>query len=181
MPIGPSGGSGAGGLTSLFTSTLSGAAASIDTGAGGIAAGHGTLLVVFYGRTSAVSVDPGVNVTFNNDGGANYDLQLITGSNVTASAVKSQAATSLVLDTVGTNAGDSYATSLYFVIPAYDQTTFWKSGIVLEGFPYSQTTAQTAATAAIGYRSTTAISRMKVAAGSGNLAAGTILTVYGTQ
>lgn len=182
MPIiSGSAGGGAGGLKSLYTSTLASPAASIDTGAGGIASGHGTLIVVFCGHTSGAGTDVGVNITVNNDSSALYDLQQIQGANATATASLAQAQTHWGLDLIGTNASDSYSSTIELTIPLYDQTTFWKSGWGGASLPYSQSTAQHVGLYAIGYRATTAISRLAVAAVTGNLVTGSSLTVYGTQ
>lgn len=62
---------GAGGLSSLFDSTLGANAASIDTGANGIAAGHSDLLILLYLRSTAGANDT-LKLTFNGDTAANY-------------------------------------------------------------------------------------------------------------
>jgi hypothetical protein len=182
VPIVSGSGSGSGGgLKSLFTSTLSGAAASIDTGAAGIAAGHGTLYVVICGHTSGAGVDVGVNVIVNNDTSSIYDVQQLAANITTVSAGVVQASAQWSLDMIGTNASDSYSSTVILEIPQYDQTTFWKSGAARCYLPYSQSTSLHVMSYAIGYRATTAISRLKATAASGNLVTGTSLTVYGLQ
>lgn len=178
--IGISGVAGSG-LSQLFDSTLGVDTAAIDTGAGGIAGGHSHLIVIFYGRGDAAGTDPGVNVTVNNDTGANYDWQQILASNTALSGTQARAATNWPLDMIGTNASDSYASTSVLIIPAYDQTSWWKSGIVIEGEPFSQSTQLRVWTYGIGWRSTAAITRMAWTAASGKLKAGSRLTIYGTQ
>ena len=169
------------GLTQLFDSTLGVATASIDTGAGGIAGGHQALVVVIYGKTAVAGTDPGVNVIVNNDSSAIYDFQewLLSASGNSQANVQTQ--TSWALDFMGTNASDSYASSIVLWMPEYSATTFWKTASYSYSSPYSQSPAQHSAFGTCGYRATTAISRMKVTGTGGNLAAGTRMTVYGTQ
>lgn len=178
--IGISGVAGSG-LTQLFDSTLGADTANIDTGVSGIASGHSHLIVFIYARTAVAGTDVGVNVTVNNDSSAIYDLQEGLITNTAVSGINLQAQTSWGLDCIGTNASDSYASTIILHIPAYDQTSWWKSGTYQFAGPYSQSTAVHSAFGGIGYRATTAISRMKLAGTGGNLKAGSRLTIYGTQ
>jgi hypothetical protein len=173
------GGSGIGAL--LFDSTLGANANAIDTGAGGIAGSQSVLEVFVIARTDDAAANAVLLVTFNNDGGANYDLQVDSGQNVTASAGIRLAATSLQDFTVhGAGGSASYAASLYLCIPGYAQTTFFKTGIAL-GSTNDGTAANNLARAyTFSWRNTAAITRMKVAQnGAGNLLAGSRLLILG--
>src|SRR5215471_4424156 len=71
-----SGSGGAGGLITLYDSGyLGGSAASIDTGAGGIASGHFCLVVLLYVRTDRAAIADNLTIIANNDSGANYDAE----------------------------------------------------------------------------------------------------------
>src|SRR5690242_16252575 len=65
-------GGAASGLTKLFATTL-GATGSLDTGASGIAAGHGTLLIYILAQSALAGVSEAFTVRVNGDSGANYD------------------------------------------------------------------------------------------------------------
>ena len=66
-------GGSASGLVSLFDSTLSVDTATIDTGAGGIASGHGALIILLYLRTDEAVNFSTFTMTLNNDASAVYD------------------------------------------------------------------------------------------------------------
>lgn len=181
-PTSSRGGSSAGGLTTLFDSTLSGSAASIDSGAGGFATTYAVLIVLLSGRTDEATGLSTVSVTFNNDTGANYDYAYNRGRGTTNQVSNAIGQTALAVNIVGNGGEDlHYASVVRFTIPAYGQTTLWKQ------VEYCNGTSQTGATSSeVGvwtgtYRATTAISRIKVAApGGSNLLTGSRLTVLAT-
>jgi hypothetical protein len=169
----------AGLLTELFDSTLVGDAASIDTGAGGFLTSLDHLLVLMYLRTTEAIVTSSGLLTFNNDGGANYDRQVIRNTNTTLAGVITLAGTSIALPALGANAQAGAFAPITMWIPSYAQTTghkglTWSAG-VLEDTAADCRTEQSSGR----WRSTVAISRIIVAAGSGNLLAGSRVTVYG--
>lgn len=174
--------SGGTGLVKLFESTLSGAAASIDTGAGGISAGHGDLLILVVSQSTKAAAQDQLNITFNNDTGANYDRQVLFGSDASSGAVSNFAQTAIQITTHGANGSQSsYPGVLTIHIPAYDKTTFFKQGTMVGGLVDSGAGNSLSTSTQIGYRSTTAISRMKIAPAGGNLAIGSRLAIFGTE
>lgn len=182
MPYGPAGsGSGGGGLSKLFETTLGAPAASIGTGANGIASGHGDLVVYVITRTADAGAAGGLQVTVNGDTGANYDLQYIAGTATSASAGSALAAANWSPGTHGNGGTANYPGVLVITIPAYAATTFFKTGTV-QGFQIDGTAAN-AQTGhyVIGWRSTAAISQMTVTGSTANLQAGSRLVVYGAQ
>jgi hypothetical protein len=176
--------SGSGGLVKLFDSTLGVAATSIDTGAGGIAAGHGDLICYVLARTVTAAVADSMVWTVNNDTSSIYDAQNISGTGSAVGAGPSNATAGWApLCAHGASGGAGYAGVSVIAIPSYDQTTFWKTASATISIPDTGTGGW-ALLYSLGYRSTAAISRLKVAGGSGgatNLAAGSRLVVYGTQ
>lgn len=180
-----SGSGGAGGLIVLFDSGYLGAdAASIDTGAGGIAGGHFCLIVFGYLRTSAAVVNDNVVVTWNNDSGANYDFIRTQNSAGTVAGSTGTGGTSGLAGTVpGANDAANNFGSLHGWVPAYDGTTNKKSGRWQSDG--ADATAANSVQTDIGfcYRSTSAISRLKIASNTGgaNLKAGSRLIIYGAQ
>jgi hypothetical protein len=163
----------------LFDQTLGADAASIDTGAGGIAGTAAGLLVHIVARTSQAVVVSSVNVRLNNDSGANYDYTRTGVVNTTLSGATTLAATSWALVCAGDSVQAGSASFLTFVIPAYADTTFHKVAQQSEYISDSSAANNQLQTRGLRWRSTAAISRMSVAAGSGNLRAGSRMTVYG--
>lgn len=175
--------SGSAGLVSLFDSTLGADAASIDTGAGGIASGHGSLYVVLSLRTAQVTGGSNIQCRFNNDSGGNYQYSRIRNQNTTLTGFTSTGQTSL---NVGAFAGASCATGVfsagYIVVPAYDGTTNNKACKSHSGVADTTASSCFVDDVEASWFSTAAISRMAVFANSGdNLKAGSRMTVYGTQ
>lgn len=164
----------------LFDSTLSIAAASIDTGANGIAAGYSILEIFMLTRTDAAAGTSAVNVTFNNDTGANYDRMFVKSLNAAVSGGPTLAQTQFGLTALGNNSGANCLSVHRLTMPGYTQTTFFKE---LEGISASLDTGNVANcdvwALGLSYRSTTAISRMKVAGSGSNLMAGNRLLIYG--
>lgn len=173
-------GGGAGGGTSalsLFDSTLSGAASSIDSGAGSIPAGHGVIRVLFYLRTTEAVVTSNPQITFNSDSGANYDRVYVTTTNASVTGNNSLAQTSFLIDAAGASRATSFFAETELVIPNYDGTVGFKAFHTVNGATDS-TAANNIIIAQGGtWRSTTAITRITLTAASGNFVAGSRMTV----
>jgi hypothetical protein len=172
------------GLVSLFDSTLGGAAASIDTGAGGIAAGHGDLIIWVMGRTADASVNVDVLLRFNNDSGANYNYAYVRndGTGTPNAAGVTGATAARPGQITGNNATASTPGSIQITVPSYDQTTFHKVGTAQSGPVPTTLNNQLSFATAFTWQSTAAISRIAVSSQiGGNLQAGTRLVVYGTK
>lgn len=173
-------GTGAGIGAVLFDSTLGADTASIDTGAGGIAAGYHFILVLMVLRTDDAGATAAAQVTLNNDTGAKYDIQAFTGNNATVSAATVLAGANWSFTVHGSGGTAGYASDLRLEFPAYDQTTFFKTGTAqLETIDGTAGNNRSQANG-LGFRDTVAISRLKVAAvGAAKLKAGSRLTVIG--
>jgi hypothetical protein len=173
------GGSGIGAL--LFDSTLGAPAASIDTGANGIAQTQNVLEVFILTRTDDAAAESQVLITVNNDTGANYDNQVLSGNNVTASANIGVAQANWSFQVHGAGGSAGYPGVVALVIPGYAQTTFNKVGSAIGGQPDAAAANMRVKPAIIGWRNTAAISRLKIAAGGGaaNLIAGSRLMIVG--
>ncbi len=125
---------------------------------------------------SAVVAD----VTVNNDTGANYDRQYLVGTNATAAAGVTLAGTAWNVSAHGSGGSAGYASTVRMSIPGYTQTTFNKVAEVLDAMPDATAGNNIAIAYALGWRSTAAITRMKVAAqGAANLKAGSRLLILG--
>ena len=125
-------------------------------------------------------------VSVNGDTGGHYDLQNIAGANASASAsVKNAQGLWYIAnfspgDMPGASATAGVAGILEVIIPNYAGTTFQKVGKWYSGYSDAATAGadQIAVSATVAWRSTAAITSLKVAAGDGNLAAGTAAYLY---
>lgn len=173
--------SGGGSSAVLFDSTLGADAASIDTGAGGIAQTQSILEIFIIARTDDVSPQGAIFLTLNNDTGANYDRERVLGLNVTASAANALAQTAWTIETHGGGGSATTPGTVWITIPGYTQTTFNKVGMQVAASPDATAANDTVETCALGYRSALAISRAKVAVAGGGavLRAGSRLLIYG--
>lgn len=174
---------GGGGLVTLYESTLGASASSFDTGAGGIASGHGDLYLSIMGRTDrAAATNENVAVQFNGDTGTNYNAVFTRNLSGTIGDAHSFAASSATIGQItAVNATANYSGEVYARIPSYDKTTFYKTGDANGGFLFNATN-YTAIFASFSWASTAAISQIKVFTGTGsNFLAGTRLVIYGTQ
>lgn len=163
----------------LFDSTLGGDAAAIDTGANGIAGGYNVLEVWMLTRTTEAASISSISVRVNNDSSAIYDLQVGRSNNVTNTAAATLAGTSWVFITAGASQLASYPALLRLTIPSYAVTTFFKLGETSVSVPDDTAANNFTDRHSLGWRSTAAITRMAVTAGSGNLLTGSRLLIYG--
>lgn len=164
----------------LFDSTLVAVAASIDTGAGGIAGGYRTLEIYIYARTTEALVQGGMDVIVNNDSGANYDRILLLANGTSVSAVDLAAQSSWGCRIAGGNAGANVFSAAHFTFPNYAGTSGFKTGTFTSGIPDTTAGNQRYEQNAVSYRSTSALSRLKMTAQSGaNFAVGTRLLILG--
>jgi hypothetical protein len=177
---GATGPAGSGATAILFDSTLGADAASIDTGAGGISGSYNKIDIYLYLRTDEAVAISACTLTFNNDTGAKYDLELIRVANTTVSGVISLAQTGLVIGAAGANLAASFFSVWHAEIPAYAQTTGFKIGSADKAIMDSTAGNNQVDKQGIAFRDTTAISRAKIAAPAGkNLKAGSRMLIIG--
>lgn len=160
--------------------------ASVDTGADTADAGsndwtNGDLLEVFVtARTDKAANFDTVTVTVNNDTSSIYDRAVwdFQGSGLAGAPTNSNAAAGWAFDVTASSPAGSYPTAITLVIPAYAGTVFHKAGIWTAGEPF-QTSGSLWETGPVGYRSTSAISRLKMAPSAGQkFKVGTQLLIY---
>lgn len=174
--------SGGSGLVNLYESTLGSDTASIDTGAGGIASGHGDLIIYITVRTAVAAATDSLIMRVNNNSSGLYYSSRVQVNNTTVTGATSTAQTSWLETCHGDGAAGNLASAFRIDIPAYDQTTFGKTGL-LHSYTFDGTTANNfEASRGIGYNSASAISQFAISATStSNLKTGSRLVVYGTQ
>lgn len=174
---------GGGGYTTLFDTTLTVDTGTIDTGAGGIAAGYNALIMLLTGRTDEAVVLSNLSFTLNNDSAARYGFVWTGTTNVTPITGNNTAQTSWTAQVLGASAAANYAGSIRMEIHNYAGTTFYKTANLASANP-DQSAAANMSMLNFGgsYQSTAAISRLAVTpvTGGAKLKAGTRLTIYGT-
>lgn len=166
----------AGRLIPLFDQTLGADAASIDTGTFSTAFSH--LMIVTYCRTTQAAIISSVSYTFNSDGGSNYDNQIVRGRDTTASAADGQAAAVIIFDAPGASAAAGVFGGTVLFVPNYSGTVGEKATIEIGGFADEATTGGHAGLRTAHWRNTAAIERATFTATSGNLLAGSRISVY---
>lgn len=170
----------AGPMTKLFDSTLGADSASIDTGAGGFSQLYDHLRIYILVRTTEAAVFSSINMLFNNDSGANYDSQVIRVINATVTGVAIDAGnTALRMNAPGSSAVANTFGPITMDIPSYTQTVAHKVGNRATSQMDTSLANEKTEVGGFKWRSTAAISRVSITAGSGNLVAGTRMTVYG--
>jgi hypothetical protein len=171
----------------VYDYTVAGAdKASIDTGVDAPNSGSNdwtgghVLEVYIFARTDEAGATVNLDITVNNDTGANYDTQYLQGANVAVGAGTALAANAWSLTpTHGSGGTASYASVLKLEFPGYAGTTFFKTAVLTGARADGTAANESAVLEAIGYRSTSALTRLKVAAqGAAKLKVGTQLLIY---
>lgn len=176
---------GSGGSARLYDYEVTGSdKASIDTNVDGSTvanfSGYDVLEIWMILRTDDAAAAVNVDLIFNNDTGANYDNGVLNASNTTVSASTALAQTSLTLTAHGSGGTSGYAAVNRLSIPGYAGTVFNKTGELTYEVPDGTAGNNRLGARIIGWRSTSAITRLKVAAlGAAKLKVGSRLLVYG--
>lgn len=178
MPIFSGGGGGAGIGTVLYSQTLSGSAANLDSGT--FATSLHLLQIFAYVRGTQAASTVNAQVTFNGDTGANYDYMVSGGQNVTPSAGNVLAGTAWLPAVIAANGLAGNFSALTIVMPQYAGTTGRKAANVLCGAPDASAAANMIVQTLQGvYRSTSPVSRVTITPSAGQWAAGSSLVVIG--
>lgn len=169
------------GMGCVFDSTLSVAAASIDTNTvGALPTSFAHMLAIVYARddTATAGNQAGL-LRFNNDSAANYDRQNAIASAASQTDTEGLAATSLVYDYTGGGGGANLFGASAIFIPNYANTSNNKVAFLLSGSKYGTSSGNLLTSLRAGFwRSNSAITRVSIAPASSNLAAGSRLSVY---
>lgn len=157
--------------------------ASIDTGSDTADAGTGVwsdgdVLEMFMTvKTDIGGTSDSITVTVNNDTGSNYDKQTVEGSGTAASAVRVAATTGWNVRAHGSGGTAGYPANIQMAIAGYARTVFNKVATFVVG--WNDNADGVAVGMSMGWRSTAAITRIKVAGNSGALLkVGTTLAIY---
>ena len=167
------------GVGSLYDSTLGVASASVDIT--GIVADYAHLRLVAYLRGDTAATGIVVNARFNNDSGANYDGQSLSGTGSSTTAGESFGQTSV---RVGRCAAASAGANLFGIIvvdiPHY-------AGSANNKIALSHCADKTGTATgnlfvehnSAAWRSSATITRITLLPSAGNFAAGSRVTLYG--
>lgn len=167
------------GVGAIFDSTLGAPAANVDVTS--IVGTYAHLLVVSYLRGDQAAVSNFVNIQFNGDTAANYDLQRLHGAAASTIAAEAFAQTSLLCayEPAGTAGANLFGASVAF-IPNYAGAS--NNKLVLGASSIKTGTTGGSLTVALTggfWRSNAAITRVTLIPAAGNFVAGTRVTVYG--
>lgn len=163
--------SGGGAMTQLYDNIAAGAIASWDVSSG--LTGYNHLKIVLQARGDTANPATSINLRFNNDSGANYSSNGSGGEQIGVTLIRIGACPA------ATGLADS-AGIVEAIVPNYASTTFkknlWSSGGRVDALSGGNVTNETE----IGFwNNTAAITRITIAAGTGNFVAGSRLTIYG--
>lgn len=167
---------GSGAMTQISKSVLSGTAANFDLTS---ISGSYTILVLYAMLHSdyASSVFDVAKITFNNDTGANYLYQRVSGAASTASAASASGQTSININAQGDNGTTTHTVICRIEIPFYSETTFLKQAMISAWLPYNATQKDEWGAE---WNSTAAITRITIAPRDGsNWKIGSAAALYG--
>jgi hypothetical protein len=154
-------------------------AATITTGGSGIPSGYNLLEVFILARTTQAAVQSNIIMRWTNDSGANYDTQYVQGADATASSAASLGQTSWIIPCPGASAHTGAVAMIHMTLLGYTQTVFHKTATWVLGYG-EDTAADNRVRTMVGrYRSTAAITEMRISAGSGNFDTGSRMLIYG--
>lgn len=142
---------------------------------------HLRLFMMLRGTTNAATQT--TLLRFNNDSGANYDLQTVNGSAATITAAESFTATSLsILSAAASSAsvGAGVFTAYTIDIPFYSSTSFNKVVVYRLGRKIGTASTNLFTSAPAGFwRDSSAINRITITPGADNWATGSAITLHG--
>lgn len=172
----------------LYSYTVTGSdKTSIDTqvddggnGAAALPTSFRLLEIFIIHRTDAAGETDTVDVTVNNDTTNNaYDRQVNSAANTTVAAANALAQNSWNFGSHGSGGSGSYPATTRIVIPGYAATALYKTGEAVTSRPDDTAATNAVVVTAVGWRFTTAITRVKVTALAGQkLKVGSQLLIY---
>lgn len=174
-----------GSSTKIYDYTVAGSdKASIDTAVDGTTvanfSGYDLIEVWMVARTDSAGALAAFDMTVNNDTGNNYDRAYVQGFNGATFAGTSLAQPAWRVSVHGSGGSANYPSSVALTMADPNGTTFLKSCELRETITDATAGNNQVTLWALGYRSTSAVGRIKVAAISpAKFKVGTRLLVYG--
>ena len=177
-------GGGGSGLVVLYEKVLAAATASFDTGANGIAPGHGDLVVSLSARSDTANFNVDVQMTLNGDSAADYWYIWLRNSVGTIGSVRANAVTAATIgQIIAANASEGTAPGdINLRIPNYSRTDLNKVGDFTSGWfgTNGVNVQQQTLLGSFAWFSHSAVTRITLTT-TGNFTAGSRFVVYGTQ
>jgi hypothetical protein len=160
----------------IATTTLGSAAADVTFSS--ISGAYTDLVLIVSGRSARAATDDSLYIQFNSDTASNYSYTELKGNGSTASSARASSQTFLRpaanIDAASQPAGTF--TPVIISINNYSNTTTYKTALSRNNMAAAEVTA------VVGlWRSTSAITTIKVYAASANLATGSTFTLYGIK
>lgn len=148
----------------------------------GIPATYRSLTLQLMVRSTTVATTENLYMRFNGDTAGNYDRQYFYGNNATMVAASAAAQVSIYLGLIsGASAPANAASPLDIAIPDYARTTFEKTMMCRSFEKFGTVAGQFAAWISMGaWRSTAAITDIRVFPGANNFLAGSVATLWGS-
>lgn len=170
----------------IYDYTCTAAKSSIDTNVDGPMArlfptDGGILEAYLVARTDEAVVRSGLTTRLNNDSGSNYDLHDVYALNATpASDGATLAAAQWTVNVNGASCAANFFSCHHLILAAYGDTTAYKRASMLTLLGDSTAANNVTGQFALGYRSTSAITRMSLAPATAgkSFVAGSRLLVY---
>jgi hypothetical protein len=170
-----SGGGGSGAMTQISQNVLGAGAASITFSS--IPATYTDLYLSLQARGDTAAQTTNVVMTFNGDGGANYDWVQSGGSTATATAD-----TKMILSSMPAASNTAnFASVTQFYIYNYTRTTFQKSALALQGQRNNSSPTVALIQTFGDWNSTAAITSVTLTPAAGNFITGTTATLWGVK
>jgi hypothetical protein len=155
----------------LATTTLGSAAASITFST--ISGAYTDLVLVFF--TPSNSINDDMYLQYNSDTGSNYSNTILRGNGTTASSTRTSNTTGARFSDQSSPTTTTSNTAIINIMN-YANTTTYKTNISRSNNASTGVDAM-----ATLWRNTAAITSIKVYPASGNMATGTIATLYGIK
>jgi hypothetical protein len=156
----------------IATSTLGSAAADVTFSS--ISGSYTDLIVVMQTQSTAAGF-ANLNIQFNGDAGTTYSRTILYGNGTTAGSGRSSNANEITVNTMPTS-GQGFWTIVKLSIMNYSNTTTYKTVLNRADL------LNDAALASVSmWRSTSAITSIKIYSSSGNLNTGSTFTLYGVK
>lgn len=143
--------------------------------------GYRALFCTITGRTDVAALSEDLNLRFNNDSGANYDLQRLSSSNVTTTSSSQQGVAQIRVGRVsGATAVAGVASTSKLWVPDYSRTT-WEKEVLSSDVRKGDTGAggMTVDICGGAWRSTAVITELRFFGSAGQFVDGTVATLWG--
>lgn len=160
------------GIGCISNTTLGADAASVDVTS--IPGSYAHLLIIAYLRSSTAAVSTTLVCRFNADSGANYSM--VDTANTDAATYIGTSAQGVP----GANSDASAFNAVAILVPHYAGTSMHKSAVLFNGqhSKSADATARHNGVAAGRWKSASAITRVTISAGAGNLVTGSRVGIY---